>query len=86
MHCELTANISTRELSDYFNGRVKTSCTKYLKILYFCFNKIVFVQGDSASLTDIRELKQATFLSTRTAAGSKLRRQRWQMMASAVLV
>ena len=25
----------------------------------------------------IRELKQATFLSTRTAAGSKLRRYRW---------
>ena len=34
----------------------------------------------------IRELKQATFLSTRTAAGSKLRRYRWRMMASAVLV
>ena len=35
---------------------------------------------------DNRELKQATFLSTRTAAGSKLRRYRWRMMASAVLV
>ena len=34
----------------------------------------------------IRELKQATFLSTRTAAGSKLRRYRWRMMASAALV
>ena len=33
-----------------------------------------------------RELKQATFLSTRTAPGSKLRRYRWRMMASAVLV
>ena len=33
-----------------------------------------------------RELKQATFLSIRTAAGSKLRRYRWRMMASAVLV
>ena len=33
-----------------------------------------------------RELKQATFLSTRTGAGSKLRRYRWRMMASAVLV
>ena len=32
------------------------------------------------------ELKQATFLSTRTAAGSKLRRYKWRMMASAVLV
>ena len=35
---------------------------------------------------DNRELKQATSLSTRTAAGSKLRRYRWQMMASAVHV
>ena len=35
---------------------------------------------------DTRELKQATFLSTRTSAGSKSRRYRWQMMASAVLV
>ena len=33
-----------------------------------------------------RELKQATFLSTRTAAGSELRRYRWRMMATAVLV
>ena len=33
-----------------------------------------------------RELKQATFLSTRTSAGSKLRRFRWRMMASVVLV
>ena len=33
-----------------------------------------------------KELKQATFLSTRTVAGSKLRRYRWRMMASAVLV
>ena len=32
------------------------------------------------------ELKQATFLSIRTAAGSKLSRYRWRMMASAVLV
>ena len=32
------------------------------------------------------KIKQATFLSTRTAAGSKLRRYRWRMMASAVLV
>ena len=32
------------------------------------------------------EIKQATFLSTRTAAGSKLRRYRWRMMATAVLV
>ena len=37
-------------------------------------------------LTSNRELKQATFWSTRTAAGSKLRRSRWRMMASAVLV
>ena len=33
-----------------------------------------------------RELKQATFLSTRTSAGSKSRRYKWQMVASAVLV
>ena len=33
-----------------------------------------------------RELKQATFLSTRTSTGSKPRRYRWRMMASAVLV
>ena len=38
------------------------------------------------SLTHITALKQATFLSTRTAAGSELRRYRWRMMASAVLV
>ena len=35
---------------------------------------------------DIREIKQATLLSTRTSAGSKSRRYRWRMMASAVLV
>ena len=35
---------------------------------------------------DIRELKQATFLSARTSTGSKPRRYRWRMMASAVLV
>ena len=34
----------------------------------------------------IRELKQATFLSTRTSTGSKPRRYRWRMMSSAVLV
>ena len=33
-----------------------------------------------------RELKQATFLSTRTTTGSKPRRYRWRMIASAVLV
>ena len=33
-----------------------------------------------------RELKQATFLSTRSSAGSKPHRYRWRMMASAVLV
>ena len=33
-----------------------------------------------------RELKQVTFLSTRTSAGSKSRRYRWRMMASAVLI
>ena len=33
-----------------------------------------------------RELKEATFLSTRTSAGSKSRRYRWRVMASAVLV
>ena len=35
---------------------------------------------------DNRQLKQATFLSTRTSTGSKPRRYRWRMMASAVLV
>ena len=44
--------------------------------MYFCFGV--------GSV--IRELKQATSLSTRAAAGSKLRRYRWRMMASAVLV
>ena len=34
----------------------------------------------------IRELKQATFLSTRTSAGSKSRRYRWRVVVSAVLV
>ena len=33
-----------------------------------------------------RELKQATFLSTRTPTGSKSRRYRWRMMVPAVLV
>ena len=33
----------------------------------------------------IRDLKQATFLSTRTAAGRNLPRYRWRMVASAVL-
>ena len=40
----------------------------------------------AAAYMNIRELKQATFLSTRTSAGSKPRRYRWRMMASAVLV
>ena len=35
---------------------------------------------------DNRGLKQATFLSTRTSAGSKSRRYRWRIVASAVLV
>ena len=34
----------------------------------------------------IRELKQATFLLTRTSSGGKPRRYRWRMMASAVPV
>ena len=33
-----------------------------------------------------RELKQATFLSTRTPTESKSRRYRWRMIVSAVLV
>ena len=33
-----------------------------------------------------RELKQATFLSTRTPTGNKSRRYRWRMIVSAVLV
>ena len=37
-------------------------------------------------LSNNRELKQATFLSTRTAAGGKLRRYRLRMMAPTVLV
>ena len=49
----------------------------------------VFI-GQKMQLTDCdnanRELKQATFLSTRTSTGSKPRRYRWRMMASAVLV
>ena len=38
------------------------------------------------SYVNIRELKQATFLSTRTPTGSKSRRYRWRMVVSAVLV
>ena len=33
-----------------------------------------------------KKLKQVTYLSTRTPAGSKSSRYRWRMMASAVLV
>ena len=51
-----------------------------LKMLKF-YKQILFLFGHVS-----RELKQATFLSTRTAAGSKLCRYRWRMMASAVLV
>ena len=43
-------------------------------------------QSGEEHVADDRELKEATFLSTRTAAGSKLRRYRWRMMASAVFV
>ena len=32
---------------------LRWSGTKYWKILYFCFVKIIFVEGDRASLTDI---------------------------------
>ena len=45
-----------------------------------------FVSRDSMIKLYNRELKQATFFSTRTAAGRKLHRYRWRMMASAVLV
>ena len=46
-----------------------------------------FVLACSCACVASRELnKQATFLSTRTAAGSKLHRYKWRMMASAVLV
>ena len=37
-------------------------------------------------LDAIRELKHATFLSTRTSTGSKPRPYRWRMIASAVVV
>ena len=37
--------------------------------------------GDEAAVISIIEINQATFLSTRTAAGSKLCRYRWRMMA-----
>ena len=46
---------------------------------HLCFSLALRTRG-------IRELKQATFLSTRTSTGSKPRRHRWRMMASAVLV
>ena len=49
-----------------------------------CFYTVSEINHGSVCL--IRELKQAPFLSTRTAAGSKLRRYRWRMMASAVLL
>ena len=53
-----------------------------LACVYFATEVLMLV----VSWLNVRELKQATFLSTRTAAGSKLRRYRWRMMASAVLV
>ena len=48
------------------------------------FDKVEEMTG--TKIESNRELKQATFLSTRTAAGSKLRRYRWRVMASAALV
>ena len=36
-------------------------------------------------ILDIRELKQATFLSTRTPTGSNSHRYKWRIMVSAVL-
>ena len=62
----------------------------YLCLLFCLFTSLMQTapnrQVTSCVKSDIRELKQATFLSTRTAAGSKLRHYRWLMMASAVLV
>ena len=63
--------------SNIFHAVILVSVGRYLNISRM---------DQRLSLFNFRELKQATFLSTRTAAGSKLRRYRWRMMASAVLV
>ena len=51
-----------------------------------CNKSTDILQQICSRKADNRELKQATFLSTRTSAGSKSRRYRWRVMASAVLV
>ena len=63
----------------YASTRVSMSkiCNRYLAKIDIWYN---------SNLWHSRELKQATFLSTRTSTGSKPRRYRWRMMASAVLV
>ena len=50
----------------------------YMEVLFHLACNENFVGKCSCPL--IRELKQATFLSTRTSTGSKPRRYRWRMM------
>ena len=69
-----------------FTSYVKTSSSKAVdnrnSPLESCLRQL-----RSFVVRDVRLIKPATFLSTRTAAaGSKLRRYGWRMMASAVLV
>ena len=61
-------------------------CTSVNRIVNPLLTFHVDLSTLQAHKTYIRELKQATFLSTRTSTGSKPRRYRWQVMASAVLV
>ena len=65
-------------LFDYSNGKYHKN--QVVQVLPYQF------EPEPGLQTSNSELKQATFLSTRTAAGSKLRRYRWRMLASAVLV
>ena len=72
----------------YTNNVKKKSCQKKTNNISARFDSC-YVNASWAVVGSKRgngELKQATFLSTRTAAGSKLCRYRWRMMASAVLV
>ena len=64
-------------------------CSKCTQAIGQNRSRVFWLPGNSHSFecfTVNRELKQATFLSTRTPAGSKSNRYRWRMMMSAVLV
>ena len=49
--------------------------------MLICVHDTATLAAEITETYCIRELKQATFLSTRTSAGSKPRRYRWRMMA-----